>query len=279
MLHRTLLALLALSAGTLLLAAHGASAQNAGRGGAATPAQPAPRGPNGRVLLGAPSGAKGVWQGDGRLANNPNSYAPRASQKVPLRFSDIPMQPWAKAIVAARHEAFLKFEPHARCKASGGPREFVTPYGVEFVEMPELQRIYVFDIGGPHSFRTIYMDGRKHPKDVIPSFYGDSIGRWEGDTLVIDAIGFNEKFWMNRDGLPHTEQLHLTERFTRTDFATLKYEVTVDDPGAYTAPWTSGFTMRWTEGQELFEYVCQDNNLFPESVFATEDGSYVRSRP
>jgi hypothetical protein len=279
MLHRTLAVLLALSAVALsLFTVQSTRAQNSSRGGVAA-VQPAPRGPSGRVLLGAPSGAKGVWQGDGRLANNPNSYEPRASQSVPLRISDIPMQPWASAIVDARHAAFLKFEPHARCKASGGPREFVTPYGVEFVEIPDLQRIYVFDIGGPHSFRTIYMDGRKHPANLIPSFYGDSIGRWEGDTLVIDAIGFNEKFWMNRDGLPHTEQLHLTERFTRTDYSTLKYEVTVDDPGAYTAPWTSGFTMRWTEGQELFEYVCQDNNLFPESVFAQENGSFVKTRP
>ena len=70
------------------------------------------------------------------------------------------------------------------------------------------------------------------------------------------------------DGLPHTERMHLTERFTRLDFSTLKYEVTIDDPGAYTAIWSSGFNMRWTEGQELFEYVCQDNNHFPESVFA-----------
>ena len=142
------------------------------------PVRPAPRGSHGHVLLGASEGSKGVWQGDGRLANNPNSYEPRASQNVPLRITEIPMQAWTRAIVDARHAAFLKFEPHARCKASGGPREFVTPYGVEFVEMPELQRIYVFDIGGPHSFRTIFMDGRKHPKDVAPSFYGDSIGRW-----------------------------------------------------------------------------------------------------
>jgi hypothetical protein len=144
--------------------------------------------------------------------------------------------------------------------------------------MPELQRIYIFDIGGPHSFRTIYMDGRKHPKDLIPSFYGDSIGHWEGDALVIDAVGFNEKFWTNRDGLPHTDQLHLTEKFTRLDLNTLKYEVTVDDPGAYTAPWTSGFNLRWTDGLELFEYVCQDNNHFPESVFSN-DGPLIRAVP
>ena len=258
--------------------AQNAGAQNTGRGAAAAPPQPAPRGPNGRALLGPRSGEKGVWQGDGRLANNPNSYEPRASANVPVHIDNVPLQPWARAIVNERHAAFLKYEPHARCKASGGPREFVTPYGVDIVEMPELQRIYIFDIGGPHTFRTIYMDGRIHPKDLIPSAYGDSVGHWEGDTLVIDAVGFNEKFWMNRDGLPHTDQLHLTEKFTRVDLNTLKYEVTIEDLGAYTAPWTSGFNMRWTDGQEVFEYVCQDNNHFPDSVFDSAD-SEVRSRP
>ena len=246
-------------------------AQTAGRGAAAAPPLPTPRGSNGRPLLGTVPGARGVWQGDGRLANNPSSYEPRASVNALIHIDNVPLQPWARAIVNERHAEVLKFEPHARCKASGGPREFVTPYGVEFVEIPELQRFYIFDIGGPHTFRTIYMDGRDHPKDLLPSSYGHSIGHWEGDSLVIDVVGFNETFWMSRDGLPHTDRLHLTEKFTRVDLNTLKYEVTFDDPGAYTARWTSGFNMRWNDGQELFEYVCQDNNHFPESVFGDKD--------
>jgi hypothetical protein len=74
--------------------------------------------------------------------------------------------------------------------------------------------------------------GRAHPEHLEPSYYGHSIGHWEGDTIVVDTIGFNEKFWMDREGTPHTEELHLIERFTRTDFNTLKCEVTIDDPGA-----------------------------------------------
>ena len=116
------------------------------------------------------------------------------------------------------------------------------------------------------SYRTIYMDGRSHPKDVAPSYLGHSIGHWEGDTLVIDSVGFSEDVWMNRDGLPHTSQLHLVERLTRTNFETLNYEVTIDDPGAYTAPWTSGYTLGWSKGLTLFEYVCQENNISPESM-------------
>lgn len=277
--NRLVLVSLTIFAGALfMLPVMPSSAQ--GRGGAAAPAAPAPRGADGKALLWTRSGEKGVWQGDGRLANNPNSYEPRASVNALIHIDNVPLQPWARAIVAERHKEFLKYEPHARCKASGGPREFVTPYGVEFVDFPELRQILVFDIGGPHSYRTIYMDGRQHPKDLAPSFYGHSVGHWEGDTLVVDAVGFNEKFWMNRDGLPHTEQMHLVEKFTRIDAATLKYEVTVDDPGAYTASWTSGFNMRWTDGQELFEYACQDNNHFPESVFDDENGKpTIRANP
>ena len=262
-------ALLSLSAVPLV-------AQNAAPKAAARPAGPAPRWPDGRLNLGAPPGEKGVWQGDGRLAINPNSYEPRTTLNAPIHINDVPLQPWARALVDYRHANVLSHEPHPRCKPSGGPRQLITPYGIEIVDMPELQRVYIFDIGGPHSYRIIYMDGREHPKDLVPSYYGHSIGHWERDVLVVDTVGFNEKFWMNRDGLPHTEKLHLIERLSRPDFRTLKYEVTIDDPGAYTAPWTSGFNMRWTDGLELFEYICQDNNQFPEAI-VDDQGHDVRT--
>jgi hypothetical protein len=137
--------------------------------------------------------------------------------------------------------------------------------------MPELKKIFIFDIGGPHTFRTIYMDGSPHPKNLVPSYYGDSRGHWEGDTLVVDSTGFNEGFWMDRAGSPHTEKLHFIEKFTRNDYNFLQYEVTVDDPGAYTATWTNKFQMRWTAGQELFEYVCQDNNFAPILLIGSEE--------
>jgi hypothetical protein len=108
------------------------------------------------------------------------------------------------------------------------------------------------------------MDGRTHPDNPSPTFYGHSIGRWEGDTLVVDTVGYNEGFWIDRRGLPTTEKLRTLERFTRTDSATIKYELTIDDPGAYTKPWTTRFNLRWEEGTELFEYVCQQANYAPE---------------
>jgi len=112
------------------------------------------------------------------------------------------------------------------------------------------------------------MDGRPHPekKDLEPSYYGHSIGRWEGDMLVVDSVGFNEANWIDTEGLMHTDQYHQIERFTRVDMNTLKYEVTIDDPGAYTKPWTAGFLLRWNGGDELFEYICQDNNMNSEMI-------------
>jgi hypothetical protein len=214
------------------------------------PPGPAPRSAEGRALLNTP-GKKGVWLPGG------GGFTTAAST-----LEKIPFQPWAKALHANRR--INQLEPHTRCKPSGAARQFLTPYGVEFVELPELQRIFIFDIGGPHTYRTIYMDGRPHPEKLEPSYYGHSIGHWEGDTLVVDSIGYNESFWFDRSGLPHTEKLHTIERFTRTNSLAIKYELTVDDPGAYTATWSTGFDLRWEDGTELFEYVCQQMNYAPE---------------
>jgi hypothetical protein len=181
----------------------------------------------------------------------------------------VPFQPWARALLDYR--LANPFEPHARCKPSGGARQPLTPYGIELFEIPELQRAYLMDLGGPHTYREIYMDGRPHPEDMTPSYYGHSVGHWEGDTLVIDSVGYNKRFWMDREGMPHTEQLHLIERFERTDANSMLYEVTVDDPGAYADTWTGGFYMRWGAGTELFEYICQDNNFASILMIGNEE--------
>jgi len=221
------------------------------------PAKPTPRWPDGKPVMGAVPGEKmGTWGSCcGNLAMAAVGGAP-------------PFQPWAKGVFADRRENLL--EPHTRCKPSGGARQFVTPYGTEMAEFRELQQIMVFDIGGPHTFRIIYLDGRQHPKDLQPSYYGHSIGHWEGDTLVVDTVGFNERAWIDRAGTPHTTQLRYIERFTRTDHDTMKYEVTIDDPGAYTATWkTTPMTMTWGADRELFEYVCQQSNYAHELMVGT----------
>jgi len=106
------------------------------------------------------------------------------------------------------------------------------------------------------------MDGRSHPEKIDPAPYGHSIGHWEKDTLVVDSRGFSENFWLDRTGLPHTEQLHTVERFTRRDEMTLHYQVTIDDPGAYTKPWTAAWNLAWRPNAELAEYICQENNQY-----------------
>ncbi len=96
--------------------------------------------------------------------------------------------------------------------------------------------------------------------DVVQTYYGTSTGKWESKTtLVVDSVGFNEKFWMSGNGLPHTEALHLTERFTRSDLTTLKYEVTVNDPRTYSRPWKAGWSIQWTPDEDMQEYFCEEN--------------------
>ena len=238
---------------------------NAGRLGARGQRVPReiPRNAQGRALFTPAPGDKGVWEGNAgaTLATNPSGLDnPRMILPTNLKVADVPFQPWARALYAYRQKETTKDDPHVRCKASGGPRMFHTPYGFEILEHPELNEIIIVGVGGPHTWRVIHMDGKPHPANLDPTFSGHSIGHWEGDTLVIDTVGFNEKFWLTREGIPHTSALHLTEKFTRTDYYTVRYEATIDDPGAYTKPWTGGWLIQWND-QELYEYVCQDNNL------------------
>jgi hypothetical protein len=243
-----------------------AVAQKRPRNPNAPPPDPAPRSEEGRVLLGGATPAdKGVW-------------TPLFGISEPIKpVAELPFQSWSKALFEERQSSQL--EPHTRCKPSGTAREFLTPYGVEFLEVPGVERIYIFDIGGPHTFRTVYMDGRTHPRDFVPTYYGHSIGWWEGDTLVIDSTGFNEGFWMDRRGLPHTDQMHTVERFTRVDAETIRYEITVDDPGAYTRPWTTDFNLNWEDGTELYEYICQEANYATELMVGEKATSVDRTSP
>jgi hypothetical protein len=252
----------------------GGRGQNAARGQApAAPAKPTPRWPDGTVNWGAPIGEKGLWNVAGGTFADPDPVPgqPPAAQRgrgnTPYpgkpTLSQVPFQPWARAIYDYRQQNQL--EPYTRCKPSGAFRQVATAYGTQMVNFPELKQFIIFQTGGSHSYRTIYMDGREHPKNLAPSYYGDNIGHFEGDTLVVDTVGYNERMWIsNLEGMPHTDRLHTIERFTRLDFNTIKYEMTIDDPGAYTATWKTGWFMNWSPGVESFEFICQDNNHAPE---------------
>ncbi|HTQ99398.1 MAG TPA: hypothetical protein VMH83_05390 [Candidatus Acidoferrum sp.] len=224
----------------------------------APPPAPAPRDANGKVLLSnAPGQKTGLWVTD-------------YSTRIPMfDLKNIAFKPWAKALLEVRQTQNL--EPHTRCKPSGAIRQFLTPYGVEILDMPELQQVYIFDLGGPHTWRTIYMDGRGHPADLEPTYYGHSIGHWEGDTLVVDSVGYNTGFWFERSGLPHTEAVHVVEYFTRRDKNTMEYRFVMTDPQTYDAPVEGKLRMKWSEGEELFEYVCQQSNYAPELMVRKDD--------
>jgi hypothetical protein len=234
--------------------------------------RPAPRWGDGQIRLGPEPGEKGYWGPASApgLVEDTGIDIPMNADAILLELSDAglvaPFQPWARALYERRQRRLLVDDPVTRCMPPGGPRQFHTPYGIQFVEQRELGRILVLLGGGNRNWRVIYTDRRpvEQRDEVVRTYYGTSVGRWEGDTLVVESVGFNERFWFTRGGLPHTERLHLTERFSRVDFRTLAYEATIDDPGAYTRPWTGRWTIEWVPDEEIQEYFCEEN---AESTF------------
>jgi hypothetical protein len=172
-----------------------------------------------------------------------------------------PFQPWALALYEYRQRNGLRDDPTRFCLPPGGPRHLHAPGGFRIVQDRNYNRVYVMFGGGNRNWRLIHLDGRTppNPEEVVGTYYGHSVGEWQGDTLVVQSSGFNARFWFSNGGLPHTEALRLTERFTRPDFDTLKYEVTVDDPLTYTRPWNAEWTVQWVRGGEIEEQFCEDN--------------------
>jgi hypothetical protein len=202
---------------------------------------PTPQGPTPRLADGHPD-FSGVWQGGGPVGD--------IAQGLP-KGETIPLLPAAKAIMDKRQS---KDDPEANCLPTGMPR--IAPYPWRIVQTPT--HVFFLFEGNIHSYRQIFMDG-KHPADPDPTWYGHSIASWDGDTLVVDTIGFNDKFWFDFRGHPHTEQLHTIERYTRKDLGRLEDKVTIIDPGAYSKPFTLTFTATLRPKEELMEYICQEN--------------------
>jgi len=237
---------------------------------AAAPAAPVPRWPDGKIRLGPPPGKTGYWGAASTqvLVDGAAAKVPMSEDGLLTNITDAdkvaPFLPWSKAIFEQRQRRFLRDDPYSKCMPQGGPRQFQSANGFQFVEQKELNRILILQGGGNRNWRVIYTDARPvgSPAEAVPTYYGSSVGRWEKDTLVVESVGYNEKFWLTSGGLPHTEALKLTERFTRTDLNTLKYEVIVDDPRTYSKPWTGGWTIQWVPDQEIQEYFCEDNADF-----------------
>ena len=192
---------------------------------------------------------------------------------------EIPYKPEALAKRKANFENRLKVDvsddktwhalgdPEMKCYMPGVPRATYMPFPFQIVQgtSPYILMAYEFT----SATRIIRMNWEQAaPTD---SWMGWSRGRWEGDTLVVDVVGFNEGSWIDMVGDPHTDRLHLVERFTRKDHYTLRYEATIDDPGAYTEPWTIGFDIVWDEKGEIQEYICQENSPWMRKFFAEWD--------
>ena len=230
--------------------------------------RPAPRWPDGQVRLGPEPGKKGYWS-DASSRTLVDTTAGRISMSDEGLLSNLndadrvaPFQPWARALYVRRQRNLLADDPAGRCLPAGGPRQFQMPNGVQFVEQKDLGRILVLSGGNNRNWRVINTDGRKQEQaaEAVLSYFGNSVGHWENkDSLVVDSIGYNERFWLTNGGLPHTDGLRLMERFTRTDLNTLKYDVTIYDDRTYTRPWTAGFTLSWIPDQEIQEYFCEEN--------------------
>ena len=235
-----------------------------------TDTRPAPRWDDGQIRLSPDEGGQGFWAMPTANALVQSGVDVDMDDYGLLASIDdagevAPLQPWALSLYQERQRNFLRDDPmYLRCLVPGGPRQFMTPHGVQFIEERHRDRIFVLLGSGNHNWRIIYLDGREQIGDQAgdadnPLYYGRSVGHWEEDTLVVDTRGFNERFWMSNGGLPHTDRLHLVERFTRTDYDTLRYEVTIDDPAAYTRTWESSWDLKLARNERLPEYYCEEN--------------------
>jgi hypothetical protein len=181
----------------------------------------------------------------------------REFQRKLVPNGDPPFQPWAAA--KFRTADITKNDPNMGCLPHGVPRIMFVPLPMEIFHVPG--RVLILQ-EALHQVRQIYTDGRQHPKDLDPSWTGHSIGRWEGDALVVDTIGMNDKTWLDHVGLPHSDALHVVERIRRVDHDTLQDDFTIDDPKAYTKPLTAQQVYKLKPDWEIQEYVCEENNRY-----------------
>jgi hypothetical protein len=210
---------------------------------------PAPKTSDGKPDL------SGIWRAaDGRLLGNLAANEPGGA----------PFQPWAAALYKERQDNLAKDRPSGRCLPHGvpdammvrsGPFKIAQTPGVVFILYEEFNH-----------YRQVFTDGRGLPKITNPAWFGYSVGKWEGDMFVVDTIGFNDQSWLDDPGHPHTEALRVTEKFTRRDFGHLEIQITIDDPKAYTRPWTVNARFDLVPDAELIENICENERDTPHLV-------------
>lgn len=187
----------------------------------------------------------------------------REYSRTILPKEDPPLLPWAESLFKTRDLENLKSDPDVgpdptqRCIPPGIPRTMLQPFPWEIVQAPD-RVIMIFEYQS--LVRQIFTDGRGHPKNLEPTYMGHAIGKYEGDALVVDTVGFNDKTWLDPKGLPHSDALHVVERIRRVEHDTLAVEYTIDDPKAYTKTWTAQVIFKLKPDWQIQEYVCAENN-------------------
>jgi hypothetical protein len=229
-----------------------------------------PRAPDGKPDL------TGVWQGGstqrggweeansglgvGGTGRNPLAPAAPSSNDRPADREPAPYQPWAaKKVLEAFNRRGID-DPTGQCLPAGIPRAVMLGlFPQQIVQTPK-QLVFMYEYMG--SYRVVPMNV-PHLEGMLPAYNGQGVGHWEGDTLVIDIIGFNDKTWLAGAGTFHSDKLHIVERYTRVDKDQINYEVKMEDPEVFTKPWNLKSTLMLREGTNLQEYTCAENNLDP----------------
>ena len=200
---------------------------------------PTPRTPDGRPDF------SGIWQASsGRYLENLGADG-----------IEIPMLPWAEKLYKERQDNFGKDRPSGQCLPHS-VTDFDAHPGIKKVIQTRDVIAILFE--SYHSFRQIFTDGRPLPKDREPAWFGYSIGKWEGDTLVVNTVGINERTWLDDGGHPHSDALQVIERFRRPDFGHIELKLTIDDPKAYTKPWTVTLHWEYVPDTDLLDWVCEN---------------------
>jgi len=174
-----------------------------------------------------------------------------------LEAGEVQFQPWAEEVYRQRRATESKDDPTGRCIVGGVPRSTAVPYPFKIFHTTSNVALILYE--AVHAFRQIFMDGRPLPKEPNPQWFGYSVGRWDGDTLVVESAGFNDNVWLDNFGHPATGELRVTERFRRKDFGHLRVDVTIDDPKAYKKPWTVTMPFIFQADTEMLEYMCPEN--------------------
>jgi hypothetical protein len=226
-----------------------------------------------RTAAGKPD-LTGVWQGGstqpgpwdeanaglgvGGSGRNPNAPVAGSSNDRPAGRAGAPYQDWAAKKVLESFNRRGIDDPTGRCLPAGLPRSVMLGlFPQQIIETPT-QIVILYEYMS--TFRVIPLDA-EHPDDILPSYMGNSVGRWDGDTLVVDVTGFNDKTWLAGTGTFHSDALHVVERYTRVSKDRIDYEVTLQDPNVLTKPWELRSSLMLREGTRLQEYVCAENNL------------------